>query len=170
MAVKPLKRKPKPSDPEVLVQDIPSLDDSPADWQKFWHVRGIEPIRTYIAGGRSIIGGRNWRVWLEERLPIIGLDPFRDSKQGALYQFVGQDIGLIDSADLVLAAYFGGYAGHGMAAEMGYAVATATPVFYIDESEQPDMFLIGLSKRFFPSLETCATWWARRAVNGISIL
>lgn len=148
---------------------IPSLEDSPLVWQDFWRAWDIKPIPTYIAGGRSIIAGRNWRSWLEERLPIIGLDPFRDSKQDALYQFVSGDIEMVEQCELVIAAYFGGYASHGMAAEIGYAAAQSTPVFYIDESEQPDMFLVGLSKRFFPSMETCATWWARRVTTGIKV-
>jgi hypothetical protein len=160
----------QPADPvETTAYVIPSTDESPTVWQTFWRDHGVEPINTYIAGGRSVINGRNWREWLEEHLPIIGVDPFRDVAQHALYQFVGGDLGAVDNSQLVVAYYPGGYASHGMAAEMGYAVATGTTVFYIDESEAPDLFLVGLSKRFFPSLESCATWWARRVANGIVV-
>ena len=160
---------PLPADPvSDSAPDIPALTDPPHVWQEFWSRRNVIPVKTYIAGGRSVINGRNWRQWLEERLPISGIDPFRDVAQNALYQFVTGDLAAVDKADLVLAGFFGGYASHGMAAEMGYAVATGTTVFYIDESEAPDLFLVGLSKRFFPSIETCATWWARRIANGIA--
>jgi hypothetical protein len=161
---------PLPADPlDATAMNIPSPDDDATVWQTFWREHNVEPIDTYIAGGRSIINGRNWRQWCEAYLPIAGVDPFRDVPQNALYQFVGGDLGAVDNAKLVLAHYPGGYASHGMAAEMGYAVATGTTVFYIDESEAPDLFLVGLAKRFFPSLETCATWWARRVVNGIRV-
>jgi hypothetical protein len=168
MEVRLLKRLPADPIPETYTT-VPDRDADPLVWQKFWRDAGIEPVDTYIAGGRSVQNGRNWREWIEAHLPVVGLDPFRDSKQDALYQFVAQDIALVERAQLIIAYYPGGYASHGMAAEMGYAAATNTPILYVDESEQPDMFLIGLSKRFFPSLEDLAAWWARRAVNGIVV-
>lgn len=158
-----------PADPGAPRTDIPSVEDSPSMWASFWKQHKVEYVDTYIAGGRSVIDGRNWRTWLEERLPINGIDPWRDVGQNALYQFVGGDLDAVKNCKLVLAGYFGGYASHGMAAELGYAVAVGTSIFYIDESEAPDLFLVGLAKRFFPSLERCATWWARRVANGISV-
>lgn len=173
MSLRALKSKPSsaplPHDPEEQPVTLPSIEDDIADWQRFWRENNVEPVKTYIAGGRSVINGRNWRRWLEERLPIEAIDPFRDVAQDALYQFVGGDLQAVQDCDLVLAAYFGGYASHGMAAEIGYAVASGTTVFYIDESEAPDLFLVGCAKRFFPSLETCATWWARRVAKGIAV-
>lgn len=157
-----------PADP-VESPAVPSPEDEPQVWQKFWREHNVEPVPTYIAGGRSVQRGRNWRMWVEERLPIAGFDPFRDSQQDALYQFVSGDIAGVEQARLVLAYYPGGYASHGMAAEIGYAAARGIPVFYTDESEAPDLFLVGLSKRFFPSLEACATWWARRVANGVAV-
>ena len=174
MALKALRHKPSssllPADPvDGTALDIPSPEDSAAVWQAFWRDHDVEPVDTYIAGGRSFQNGRNWREWCEAFLPIAGVDPFRDVAQNALYQFVGGDLGAVDKAQLVLAYYPGGYASHGMAAEMGYAVATGTTVFYIDESEAPDLFLVGCAKRFFPSLEACANWWARRVANRIAV-
>jgi len=75
----------------------------------------------------------------------------------------------VRKSKLIIACYFGGYASHGMAAEMGIACEASVPIFYVDESEQPDMFLVGLSKRFFPSLEAMCQWWARRAASNIPL-
>lgn len=158
-----------PNDPVAQAYNIPGVEDDALAWQKFWRDNNVTLVDTYIAGGRSVQKGRNWREWIEAHLPVVGLDPFRDSKQNALYQFVAQDIALIDRAALIIAYYPGGYASHGMSAEMGYAAAINTPIFYVDESEQPDMFLIGLAQRFFPSLEDLAAWWARRVTDGISV-
>lgn len=158
-----------PADPSGDLPNIPSIEDDAVVWQSFWRDNNIEYVPTYIAGGRSVQKGRNWRMWCEERLPIIGFDPFRDSQQNALYQFVTGDINAVIGSKLVLAYYPGGYASHGMAAEIGYAAALGIPVFYVDESEAPDLFLVGLSKRFFPSLEALSTWWARRIANGVPV-
>ncbi len=167
----PKKAPKRPSDPPPKVAiDIPLPDAKPEVWQAFWKQYGIEPIEAYLAGGRSIIDGRNWRVYLEERLPIIAIDPFRDSKQDSLFEFVTQDIEFVRRAKLIIACYFGGYASHGMAAEMGLACERSTPIFYVDESEQPDMFLVGMAKRFFPSVEALTQWWARRVASGIQVV
>lgn len=126
-------------------------------------------VPTYLAGGRSVIDGRNWRQFLESHLPIEAYDPFRDSQQNALYQFVRGDLEAIDNSKLVIACFFGGYGSQGMAAEIGYAAAKAIPVFYVDESTSPDMFLVGLSKRFFPSVEALVDWWATRIADKIPV-
>ncbi len=168
----PAKRISPPSDPvpEKTVQ-IPGVEDTPPVWQAFWKQYNVEPIdNVYLAGGRTVIDGRNWRKYLEERLPINGIDPFRDSKQDCLFEFVAQDINHVRNSKLIIACYFGGYASHGMAAEMGIACERGTSIFYVDESEQPDLFLLGLSRRFFPSLEALCQWWARRIANAIPVL
>jgi len=166
----PKKRDRLPADPPPKMPiDIPGSGDKPEVWQAFWKQYNVEPIETYLAGGRSVIDGRNWRRYLEERLPIIAIDPFRDSKQDSLFEFVTQDIEFVRKSKLIIACYFGGYASHGMAAEMGIACEASVPIFYVDESEQPDMFLVGLSKRFFPSLEAMCQWWARRAASNIPL-
>lgn len=117
----------------------------------------------YLAGGFY----SDWRGQIEAAgLPFETLDPQRDNDQSASYRFVRDDLAAIEAADLVIAYYPGGYSSHGMAAEIGYAAALRRIVYYIDESGVPDLFLVGLSKRFFSSIPTFITWWLERQEAG----
>jgi hypothetical protein len=124
--------------------------------------------KAYLAGG----GYSNWRDQLVTALApqLKGYDPFRQSRQTAAWLFVQDDLKAVDDADLVIAYYPGGYPSHGMAAEIGYAAAIGRPVFYVDETDAPDMFLIGCSKRFFPSLAALTRWWQARQEAGKPII
>lgn len=124
-------------------------------------------MKVYLAGGAY----SNWREELIAALSDLeGYDPFRDSDQSAAYRFIADDLAGIEGADLVIAYYPGGYVSHGMAAEIGYAVAKEKPIFFVDKTDAPDMFLVGCSKRFFPSLEAMIRWWKERAMTDRPII
>lgn len=126
-------------------------------------------MKVYLAGGfysawrdriESSKVASNWRCF----------SPARDNDQTASYRFVRDDLAAIEEADLVLAYYPGGYSSHGMAAEIGYAAALRKPVYFIDETDTPDLFLVGLSKRLFRSVEAFLLWWEEREAKGLPTL
>ena len=120
-------------------------------------------MKVYLAGGFY----SDWRGQIEAaHLGFETFDPQRDNDQSASYRFVRDDLTAIEMADFVLAFYPGGYNSHGMAAEIGYAAARHTPVYYIDTSGVPDLFLVGLAKRFFTSIEAFIDWWKDRIERG----
>ena len=122
-----------------------------------------DALRAYLAGGFY----SDWRRRIEQALPQLETcDPERDHTQTASYQFVHADLEAIDRADLVIAHYPGGYSPVGMAAEMGYAAARGKPIFYIDTTARPDLFLVGLSKRLFTSIDHFIDWWKYRVAKG----
>lgn len=125
-------------------------------------------MKVYLAGGSY----SNWRGELVAVLStqLEGYDPFRDSNQSAAFRFIADDLAGIDGADLVIAYYPGGYVSHGMAAEIGYAAALEKPIFYVDETDAPDMFLVGCAKRFFPSLAAMIRWWKAREMEDKPII
>jgi len=122
-------------------------------------------MKVYLAGGFH----SEWRERLITELGFEGLDPFRLSEQRATYQFVYNDLLLIAACDFVLAYYEGGYCNTGAAAEIGWAVAKGKPVLYVSDEDAPNMFLVGLSKRFFPSLDALIRWWKQREKEGRSL-
>ncbi len=123
-------------------------------------------MRVYLAGGFY----SDWRQQIKDALPQLeAYDPEFDGPQNASYAFVHGDLAAIDDADLVIAHYPGGYNSHGMAAEMGYAAALKIPVYYIDTTGVPDLFLTGLSKRLFTSIPDFVSWWKRREETGRSL-
>lgn len=143
--------------------------DTPNHQRQHWGLPPIpvvgEPIpptggklKVYLAGGFY----SDWRERLVKELPIDGYDPFSRTPQWATFLFVQGDLEAITESDLVIAYFPGGYAPTGMAAEIGWAVAHQVPVFYIDETDAPDLFLVGCSKRFFPSLGALVRWWKDR--------
>lgn len=120
-------------------------------------------MRVYAAGGFYT----DWRGEIKSALPQLEVyDPEHDGPQHASYAYVHADLQAIDRADLVIAHYPGGYPPTGMAAEMGYAVAREKPIFYIDTTGVPALFLVGLSKRLFTSIDHFANWWRRREAAG----
>ncbi len=120
-------------------------------------------VKAYLAGGFY----SDWRGEIEKaKLGFECFDPQRDNDQSASYRFVRDDLAAIEASDFVLAYYPGGYASHGMAAEIGYAAALKKPVYFIDESGVPDLFLVGLSKRFFTSIWAFTDWWRKRKKAG----
>ncbi len=120
-------------------------------------------MKVYLAGGFY----SEWRRDIEAaKLDLECFDPQRDNDQSASFRFVRDDLAAIEASDFVIAYYPGGYASHGMAAEIGYAAALKKPVYFIDESRAPDLFLVGLSKRFFISIPAFIDWWRDRQQKG----
>jgi len=121
-----------------------------------------EMLTVYLAGGFY----SNWRDKIAAaKLGLRLLDPLQND-QSASYRFIHDDLAAIGASNFVIAYYPGGYASHGMAAEIGYAAALKKPIYFIDETGVPDLFLVGLSKRFFVSLEYFITWWRKRQREG----
>ncbi len=124
-------------------------------------------VKAYLAGGFY----SDWRQEIEGSIPDLEcIDPQRDNDQSASYRFVRDDVAGIEAADLVIAYYPGGYASHGMAAEIGYAAALKKPVYLIDCTGVPDLFLVGLSKRLFASVGHFTAWWHDRIDKGKPVL
>lgn len=120
-------------------------------------------MKAYLAGGFY----SEWRRAIEDaKLGFDCFDPQRDNDQSASYRFVRDDLAAIEASDFVLAYYPGGYTSHGMAAEIGYAAALKIPVYLIDQSVVPDLFLIGLSRRFFVTIPSFIRWWQDRQKKG----
>lgn len=120
-------------------------------------------MKAYLAGGFY----SDWRRFIEEGIPDLEcLDPQRDHDQSASYRFVGDDLAAIEAADFVIAYYPGGYTSHGMAAEIGYAAALKKPIYLIDSTPVPDLFLVGLSKRLFVDVGHFTAWWHDRIDKG----
>lgn len=124
-------------------------------------------MRAYLAGGFY----SDWRRTIEDaKLNFVCSDPQRDNDQSASYRFIRDDLAAIEAADFVIAYYPGGYASHGMAAEMGYAAALKKVIIYIDETDRPDLFLVGLSKRLFANVPAFVDWWRKRIERGQPVL
>lgn len=125
------------------------------------------PKLAYLAGGFY----SDWRkVIADADLGFRCVDPHKENDQTACYRFVRDDLEAIEKADFVIAYYPGGYASHGMAAEIGYAAALKKVVFLIDESGVPDLFLVGLCKRLFTSIPDFVAWYRNRLEQGKPIL
>lgn len=123
-------------------------------------------MKAYLAGGFY----PDWREEIDKAdLGFVGFNPLKGSDQSASYRFVRDDLAAIEDADFLLAYYPGGYASHGMAAEMGYAAALKKPIYLIDASPVPDLFLIGLSRRFFTSISAFIEWWRKSEEKGRSL-
>lgn len=126
-------------------------------------------LNVYLAGGFY----SDWRERIESSKAASKwrcFSPTRDSAQSASYRFVRDDLAAIEEADLLLAYYPGGYSSHGMAAEIGYAAALRKPVYFIDATDTPDLFLVGLSKRLFRSVEAFLLWWEGRESTALPTL
>ncbi len=84
-----------------------------------------EPYRIYLAGSKS-----KWRTGFSYRRgfdSVVLIDPFVHARQGAPYQFVNDDLALVESADLVFAVI--DYPEHsGTIAEIAYAHALEKPI------------------------------------------
>ncbi len=113
-------------------------------------------IRVYLAGG-YVSGWRN-RLVQELRPKIEGIDPFTHDQE-SIAQFVSKDLEAIRNSRVVIAYFPGGWEPIGMAAEIGYACALGIPVLLVDETPQPNGFLVGCSKRLFTSLNALIEWW-----------
>jgi nucleoside 2-deoxyribosyltransferase len=124
-------------------------------------------MRVYLAGGFYT----DWRRKIELAMPQLETrDPERDNDQTASYRYVYDDLAAVATSDLVIAYFPGGYSPAGMAAEMGYAAALRIPIFYIDTTGVPTLFLVGLSKRLFTSLDHFIDWWKEREAKGLSLI
>ncbi len=124
-------------------------------------------MRVYLAGGFYV----GWRKQIEDALPHLETcDPEHDNDQTASYRYVYDDLAAVEAADLVIAYFPGGYSPVGMAAEMGYAAAFRKPIFYIDTTGAPTLFLVGLSKRLFTSIDHFIDWWKVREASGRPLL
>ncbi len=125
------------------------------------------PDLAYLAGGFY----SDWRKEIDAaNLGFRCIDPHKENDQTACYRFVSGDLEAIEKVDFIIAYYPGGYTSHGMAAEIGYAAALKKVVFLIDESGVPDLFLVGLSKRLFTSIEDFVSWYRNRLERGKPIL
>lgn len=98
--------------------------------------------RVYLGGGRSDLGGVNWREEFRERFGdhlniggkqrarLTGHDPFKHGRQGAIYEFTNDDLDAVSRSSLLIAHVdFERYTG--LALEVGYARALGIPIMLI---------------------------------------
>ena len=122
----------------------------------------------YLAGGlygdwreRIIVGTKSRRL-----VPITPLD----SRQHAAFAFVSDDLAAIDRCKAVIAHICPPpIRNSGTAAELGYAAARQKPILLIVEDPVPDMFLVGLAKRMFISVDAFIEWWNDRHARGMPV-
>lgn len=117
--------------------------------------------RVYLAGGRS----SDWRTQLEARWQGLAVcfDPFRDSAQGSVAEFTGDDLAAVRSADLVFGNLDYPVAYTGLALEFGYAHALRIPVIYLHSAgPRVDSMMAGVAAGIFTDLEAAAEFAERR--------
>lgn len=84
--------------------------------------------QVYLGGGRS----EEWRREFEKRFEkhLTAFDPFRDSRQGAAYEFTNDDLKAVSESEFIIASVdYHRYTG--LAIEVGYARALEIPVMLI---------------------------------------
>lgn len=115
-------------------------------------------MQVYLAGGTS----KEWRERLEARWTGAEVvNPFRDSRQGAIYQFVADDLRYVHDSSLVFALCdYPQYTG--TAAEFGYAHALGVPIIYTTTLPRVDSFLAAMSIAVFTDVEAAAEFAERR--------
>jgi len=118
--------------------------------------RGLQPFRIYLAGGFH----KDYKVLIQnalvDQVRPVGrfrlLDPEANGLGYGPGEFVDKDFAAIRSADLML-AYFDEYPYvYGVAAEIGYAVASGVPVILVMERNRVDSFLSGCARATFTKL------------------
>lgn len=118
------------------------------------------PKTVYLGGGLNLNG---WRETAKERLEAkaICIDPFADSRQGAIAQFVEDDLHFVGESDIVL-AYHDYHAFDGLAAECGYAYAKGIPIVYVCLQPRVSSFIAGMAKAVFTELDPALEYIEKR--------
>lgn len=115
--------------------------------------------RIYLAGGKDSA----WKEDLAVRwnCKAILIDPFKDSRQGALYLFVYDDLQYIRQCDIVL--------GHctfprfdGMALEWGFAHALGKVLIYVPQLPRVSSMMAAISTAVFTDLDAAAAFIEER--------
>jgi len=102
--------------------------------------------KVYLAGGLD----SGWREVLANRWDgkAICIDPFKDSSQGAIYEFTHDDLKAIRESDVVF-----GVCSYpkfdGMALEFGYAHALGIPIIYATNLPRVSSMMAAVSKAVF---------------------
>jgi len=105
----------------------------------------------YLAGCKG-----SWREKFKEVFPeIIFIDPFVDSKQSTLVDFVKEDLEYIRKADIII-----GYVGYpvytGLSVEIGYAAALGKPIIIIWKlrTGRVEPLIVGLAQKIFVDVDS----------------
>jgi len=121
---------------------------------------GAVPM-VYLGGGRSDLGGVDWRDEFRQRFMdhmegttprpkyqrLMAHDPFKMGRQGAMYEFTNDDLGAVSRSSLVIAHVdFARYTG--LALEVGYAKALEIPI----------MLIWAIGGRVDAMMSGCAKW------------
>jgi len=106
-------------------------------------------MKVYLAGGFYGV----WKQRITKEVDCDFYDPETYSDQTSIVDYVSGDLSAIDSCDVVFAYLTSHPRYGGLAAEMGYAYAKGKPIIFVCTKDEPDGFLIGLSKYFCITLE-----------------
>ena len=105
----------------------------------------------YLAGCKG-----TWREKFKSTFPNTQfIDPFVDSRQSTLVDFVKEDLEYIKKADLII-----GYVGYsiytGLSVEIGYAAALGKPIIIIWELRKGrvEPLIIGLAQKIFVDVDS----------------
>ena len=121
-----------------------------------------DPFTIYLAGGYR----DEWRDYLVDTLKgnVRFINPFRDSRQGALAEFTLDDLAHIDNSHLMIA--FSDYPQQdGLMLEFGYAYARKVPIVYCVQQPRVASMAAGVSRAVFTDLEELALWVQRRILD-----
>lgn len=124
-------------------------------------LKGMEGMvpRVYLGGGRSDLGGVDWRDEFRQRFghqrdagatkpkKIEEHDPFKQGRQGAIYEFTNDDLEAVSRSSLLIAHVdFERYTG--LALEVGHARALQIPI----------MLIWAIGGRMDSMMAGCALW------------
>lgn len=119
----------------------------------------------YLAGclgdWREGVIGR-WDACLPPVATVI--DPFEESNQQSLANFVIDDLELVRTCDLLL-AYHAYHVFDGLAAECGYAYAKGIPIVYVCRQPRVSSFIAGMSKAVFTKLTPALEYIEKKYLN-----
>ncbi len=121
-------------------------------------LKGMEGMipRVYLGGGRSNLGGVDWREVFKKRFAggvarayprLTAHDPFKQGRQDAIYEFTNDDLEAVSRSSLMIAHVdFERYTG--LALEVGHAKALHIPI----------MLIWAIGGRIDAMMAGCALW------------
>lgn len=115
--------------------------------------------KVYLAGGLSSV----WRDILRKQWAgrAVVIDPFKDSRQGAIYLFTHDDLQHIREADIVL-GYCAWPRFDGLAAEFGFAHALEKVIVLATNQPRVPSMMAAMSKAVFTDIEAAAEFIEER--------
>lgn len=118
-------------------------------------------MKIYLAGGKS----EQWRNYLATRwLNHDLIDPFKHSRQGAIYQFTNDDLAHIADSDLIFCnCDYHSYTG--CALEFGYAHALGKKIVYVCTQPRVDSMMAAVASYVFTDFSAAVDFVEERILG-----